>query len=255
LSFWPNGCAGAISLTFDDGMGSQLMAAFPAMRERGLRGTFYLNPHGSEDDPRLALPWRAFLELWRPVAAAGNEIGNHSLRHPCSLNVDVDALWGKSGANLLTWTLDALEADLLEAQRRIAAVFPEQHATSYAYPCYETSVGRGATRTSYVPLIARHFAAGRAGGELPNDPRFCDLHHLSSAAVERRSGSALVGLTEQAAARGGWGILTFHGICEGHLPVADTDFAELLDHLARRQDTLWVAPVAEVAGYVAARST
>lgn len=251
MGFWPNGCSGALSLTFDDGLGSQLVAAFPAMRARGIRGTFYLNPHGSEDSPQHAMPWREFLALWRPVAAAGNEIGNHTLRHPCSLNVDVDTLWGKTDSNLLTWTLERMEADLLEAQRRIAQAFPEQRATSFAYPCYETAVGRGASRASYVPLVAQRFAAGRAGGELANDPRFCDLHHLSSWAVERLPGSALVGLAEQAAALGRWGIMTFHGIAEGHLPVAEPDFAELLDHLARRLDAIWVAPVAEVAAYVA----
>jgi peptidoglycan/xylan/chitin deacetylase (PgdA/CDA1 family) len=249
---WPNGCIGAVSLTFDDGLGSQLLTAFPMMRERGICGTFYLNPHGSEDAAQHTLPWREFLQLWRPVAAAGNEIGNHSLRHPCSLNVDVDTLWGKRDSNLLGWTLERMQADLLEAQRRIAAVFPERQATSFAYPCYETSVGRGVNRTSYVPLVAQQFVAGRAGGELANDPRFCDLHHLSSWAVERHSGSALIGLAEQAAAYGRWGIMTFHGISEGHLSVAGTDFAELLDHLARRKG-LWVAPVAEVAAYVAAR--
>ncbi|HWQ13634.1 MAG TPA: polysaccharide deacetylase family protein [Roseiflexaceae bacterium] len=251
---WPDGCAGAISLTFDDGMGSQLLRAFPAMRERGIRGTFYLNPRGSEDDPRRDMPWRAFLEIWRPVAEAGNEIGNHSLRHPCSLNIDVERAWGEPGTNLQDWTIARMEADVLEAQRRIAEAFPSQTATSFAYPCYETAVGRGAGRTSYVPLVARHFAAGRARGELrgelANDPRRCDLHHLSSWAAERQPGALLIGLAEQAAALGRWGIFTFHGVDEGHLPVAAVDLVELLDHLARRRDAIWVAPVAEVASYI-----
>jgi peptidoglycan-N-acetylglucosamine deacetylase len=253
MGFWPNGCAGAVSLTFDDGMGSQLMEAFPALRDRGLRGTFYLNPRGSEDDPRRAMPWRELLAAWRPVAEAGNEIGNHSLRHPCSLNIDVDTLWGGTDTNLIGWTLERLEEDVLEAQRRIAEVFPEQAATSFAYPCYETAVGRGASRTSYVPLIARHFVAGRARGELANDPRFCDLHHLSSWPAERQTGAAMIGFAERGATLGHWGILTFHGVSEGHLPVAPNDFADLLDHLAARRDAIWVAPVAEVASYIAAR--
>lgn len=252
---WPNGCAAAVSLTFDDGMGSQLMAAFPAMRERGLRGTFYLNPRGSEDDPRQTMPWREFLALWQPVAEAGNEIGNHSLRHPCSLNIDLDTEWGVTDSNLITWTLERIEADVLEAQRRIAAAFPAQERTSFAYPCYETAVGRGEGRTSYVPLIARHFVAGRARGDLANDPRFCDLHHLSSWPAERQSGAALIGLVERCVSAGRWGIFTFHGINEGHLPVAATDFAELLDHLVARRDAIWVAPVAEVASYIAEHGT
>jgi hypothetical protein len=249
---WPNGCAGAISITFDDGMESQLQLAAPLLHERGLRGSFYLNPRGSEDDPARTLPWRGWLERWRPVAEAGSEIGNHSLHHPCSLNIDTEREWGKR--NLLDWTLAELEADLVEAQRRIGAIFPAQTATSFAYPCYETSIGRGTERTSYVPLVARHFAAGRVRGELrgelANDPRACDLHHLSSWAVERQPGAAMIGLAEHACALGRWGIFTFHGIGEGHLLVGESDLAELCDHLARRHETIWVAPVADVAAWV-----
>lgn len=246
-SFWPGGRAGALSLTFDDGMPSHLRVAFPALRERGLRGTFYLNPRGSEDDPNRGLPWREWLEQWRPLHAAGHELGNHSLRHPCSLNINLN--WAP-GINLRDWTLDRMEADLDEAQRRLMAAFPGQAQTSFAYPCYESDVGHGAARVSYVPLIARRFVAGRARGERANDPLHCDPHHLSSWPVERMNGAALIGLAEEAAAQGCWGILTFHGIHEGHLSVADIDFNQLLDHLARRADTIWVAPVAEIAAYI-----
>jgi peptidoglycan/xylan/chitin deacetylase (PgdA/CDA1 family) len=251
MSFWPNNCAGAISLTFDDGMSSQLVIAFPTMQSRGIRGTFYLNPRGS--DEQSGLPWREALEPWQPVALAGNEIGNHSIHHPCTLNIDIDREWGRSGINLQRWTLERIEADVLEAQRRIATAFPYQSATSFAYPCYETEVGRGVTRTSYVPAIARHFVAGRAGGELANDPRYCDLHRLSSWPVEFSSGSGMIGMIEQTIARGRWGILTFHGINEGRLSVSNVAFVELVDHLVRRQDAVWVAPVAEVATYIETR--
>jgi hypothetical protein len=90
-------------------------------------------------------------------------------------------------------------------------------------------------------------------GELANDPRFCDLHHLSSWAVERQAGAFMIGLAELACALGRWGIFTFHGIQEGHLPVGDTDFMELLDHLTRRRDAVWVAPVADVAAHIRAQ--
>jgi hypothetical protein len=45
---WPEGCQAAISLTFDDGLRSQLEIAIPRLEERGLRGTFYLNPRGED---------------------------------------------------------------------------------------------------------------------------------------------------------------------------------------------------------------
>jgi peptidoglycan/xylan/chitin deacetylase (PgdA/CDA1 family) len=74
---WPEGCQGAISLTFDDGMRSQVEIAVPRLEERGFRGTFYLNPRGDD--------WQDRLAAWQPVQAAGHEIGNHTIAHPCSL--------------------------------------------------------------------------------------------------------------------------------------------------------------------------
>lgn len=244
MSFWSPPHTAALSLTFDDGTPSHLEIVIPELEKRGLRGTFYLNPRGDEDNasPRS---WRKALEPWLPAAQAGHEMGNHTLNHPCSLNIDID--WAP---NLLTMTLADLEADLREAQRRLSSMFPDQKATSFAYPCYETSLGRGLNRVSYVPLVARYFIAGRARGELANDPAYCDLHSLSSVNVERQTGAFLIGLAELALAQGRWAILTFHGIDEGHLPVSQPDFIDFLDHLARRRDQLWVAPVAEVAAYI-----
>jgi len=251
MSFWPEDTQGAISLTFDDGYASHLKVAVPHLNQFGLRATFYLNPKGDRESFGVS-SWRRRLRPWLPVSRAGHEIGNHSLSHPCSLNIQVD--WAK---NLLDMSLDELRADLIAAQQRLQAVFPHQGKNSFAYPCYETSVGRGRERVSYIPLVAEMFVAGRSRGELraelANDPQYCDLHCLSSWAVERQSGAFMIGLAEQAVSLGRWGIFTFHGIQEGHLPVGDTDFIELLDYLARQRDRIWVAPLAEVAGYIADR--
>jgi peptidoglycan/xylan/chitin deacetylase (PgdA/CDA1 family) len=247
MSFWPEPYSSALSLTFDDGMPSHLEIVIPELDRRGLRGTFYLNPSGDDDEYALS-SWQRQLAHWIPAAQAGHEMGNHSLQHPCSLNIPLD--WAP---NLLDMTLAELEQDIREAQRRLSAVFPMQKATSFAYPCYETSLGRGRSRVSYVPLIARLFTAGRARGELANDPQYCDLHCLSSMNVERQTAAFLIGLAELALAQGRWAILTFHGINEGHLPVAGVDFIDFLDHLARRRTQIWVAPVAEIATYINSR--
>jgi hypothetical protein len=249
MSFWPEPYQGAISLTFDDGYPSQLNFAIPEMNQRGLRGTFYLTPQGSERrfPPRS---WRRRLKPWLPVSRAGHEIGNHSLSHPCSLNIEGDWIM-----NLLDMTLEDLRVDITTAQDRLDVFFPWQKQNSFAYPCYESSVGRGLNKVSYEPVVASLFIAGRKGGELrgelANDPFFLDLHSLSSWPVERRDGTTMIGLVEQALSLGRWGIFTFHGIHEGHLPVGGSDLVELFDHLVRRRDQVWVAPVTEVAAYIA----
>jgi len=45
---WPDGCLGAVSLTFDDGHASQLQKAVPILAEFDLWATFYLNPKGND---------------------------------------------------------------------------------------------------------------------------------------------------------------------------------------------------------------
>jgi peptidoglycan/xylan/chitin deacetylase (PgdA/CDA1 family) len=234
---WPDGYEGALSITFDDGVSSQLTTAIPMMNDHGLRGTFYLNPRGDD--------WEETLAPWREVAAAGHELGNHTMGHVCSRGFTDD----HSYCGLEDLTLAHLEEDIAETQRRLQIIDPREHR-SFAYPCYQAHVGEGAQRVSYVPVVAKHCIAGRGKGEVPNHPLTCDLHYLWSWPVERSSGPHLVGLAEQSATRGRWGILTMHGIHEGHLSVADVDFRELLVHLRNNAQRIWVAPVAEIAEHI-----
>ena len=232
---WPDGCEGAVSLTFDDGMTSQLQVAIPMLNEHGLAGTFYLNPRGDN--------WQERLQPWREVARAGHEIGNHTMAHPCTRAFRESS----EPFGLEALTLEELEADIVETDRRLREGIPEQRERSFCYPCYQDHVGEGESRQSYVPVIARHFIAARAKGEVSNHPASCTLHHLSSYPVERSWGPTLVGLAERAAMQGRWTILTFHGVHQGHLSVADVDFRELCLHLQRHRERIWTAPLVTVA--------
>lgn len=238
-ALWPDGCLAAVSLTYDDGHPTQLERAVPLMEQRGLRGTFYICPR--EDD------YRVQLAPWKELAERGHEIGNHSLGHTCSRNFSADPC----AAGLERTTLEEIEADLVEAEQRLQEVIPAEER-SFCYPCYQTDVGEGLTRQSYVPLVAKHFAAARAVGEYGffNSPLTCDLHYLWSMPGEHRRGPELAGFVERAARRGQWLIFAFHQIEGGRLGIAEFEFAELLDHLAANRDRVWTAPVVEIAGHV-----
>ncbi|MFB3891872.1 MAG: polysaccharide deacetylase family protein [Phycisphaerae bacterium] len=230
---------GAVSLTFDDGNPSQLALAIPAMDALGFKGTFYLNPRAPD--------WRRRLAPWKAVAAAGHEIGNHTLSHTCSRN------FGFAPRGLEDMTADEIERDILAAQERLVLIAPLQRDWTFAYPCYQTFIGRGASRQSYVPVVARHFLAGRAGGEhgFANHPRAVDLHAAWGVGVELMSGFEMIGMVEDLAARGRWVILVFHEFNGHRLTVAMHDFQLLLDYLHRRRKEVWTAPMAEVAGKIA----
>lgn len=236
---WPNSCQAAVSITFDDGMQSQLERAVPLLNNYNIQATFYLNPRDNYVEQ---------LRPWQAVATAGHELGNHTVRHPCSMNFGFVVDSGRTPLEKMT--LEDIESEIVEAGNRLHEVVP-QSAVSFAYPCYQPYVGRGATRQSYVPVVAKHCVAGRGRGERANDPRYCDLFYLWSFPCERMTGAQMVGLVEHAILEGRWAILTFHGVHEGHLSIGEGDLAELCAHLERNRHRVWSAPVATVAQRVA----
>src|SRR6056297_1570399 len=84
LTPWYEGRRAACSLTFDDGTVDQYQVAFPLLRERDMRGSFYIltgfRDLGVWKDgmiKRRLFSWEAA----RKIAAAGNEIGSHGVTH------------------------------------------------------------------------------------------------------------------------------------------------------------------------------
>ena len=236
-TFWPDACLGGVSLTFDDAARSQLTRGIPILEEHELLGTFYVNPSDA---------WIETVAPWRSAADRGHEIGNHTLRHPCSENFS----FVTPGAGLESMTLAEIEADIEESERRLSAALPAHGERSFCYPCYQSFVGRGENRASYVPIVAKRFLAGRGWGEWANDPALCDLAHVGSWPCEGASAAEMIGEVAGALAQGRWAILTFHGIQEDHLTVAESDFRELCAHLARSRDRIWTAPTATIARHI-----
>jgi hypothetical protein len=244
---WLNDCKGAVSLAFDDGSQSQLDIAIPILKEHTIYGTFYINPRGDD--------WKQRLASWRDVGLAGHEIGNHTISHVCSRNFG----WGAS-KTLETTSIDEMEADILEAERRIKELIPEQTIRTFCYPCYQDYVGEGSTRQSYVPIVAKYFPAARGMGEAPNHPAFIDLHYLASVTIAGwMPGSELCDLTEESVRQNRWVILVFHGFQSNPRssrvpgsywhgsPVSAYDFKELCQYLDANRNRIWTAPVITIA--------
>jgi hypothetical protein len=148
--------------------------------------------------------------------------------------------------------LEQIEADIAESQRRLSLTFPGERERSFAYPCYESDVGRGPTRRSYVPIVAKYHIAARAKGNgmRGNHPVHADIHRLSSWDAALMSFWEMAGLIEYCVTNNWWGIFTFHGVNETKSPVTDVELVALLDYLAARRERVWTAPVAKVARYI-----
>ncbi len=231
---WPDTQRGALSLTFDDARLSQIDVGMPLFEREGVKATFYVQP----------APVEKRLAGWQKAVAAGHEMANHTIVHPCTGNF----LWARDKA-LENYTLQKMHDELSSANEAIKAklgVTP----VSYAYTCGQTFIGRGLDARSYIPLVAALFLTGRSAyDETPNDPLFCDFAQLASMDMDDKTFEQLLPALETTRKQGGWLILMGHEIGKVGPQTTRTDTIEKLCAYAR-ENKLWNAPVATIAKYV-----
>ncbi|MDZ7639327.1 MAG: polysaccharide deacetylase family protein [Bryobacterales bacterium] len=236
---WPDRCRAAVSLTFDDGRTSQIDRGIPFLNKLGARATFYLTPRGASQR----------VEGWKAAHAHGHDLGHHSNSHPCTAN------YRFSKANALEdYTLDRMAADLDSASielRDMLGIKP----VSFAYPCGQKFVGRGANAASYIPLIAKRFRSGRGYlDEAANDPTVCDLANLMGTGFDGLDAVAMRELLAVAIIEKRWLIFVGHDM--GEAAHQSTDLRALENLIRFAQDAtngVWLATVSEVSEYIAKR--
>jgi peptidoglycan/xylan/chitin deacetylase (PgdA/CDA1 family) len=239
---WPNNKKIAVSLSFDDARLSQIDHGIPLLNRLAVKASFYVSLG--------ALDQR--LEGWKAAIAAGHEVGNHTVNHPCSGNFS----WSQSRA-LEDYTADQMERELIDANRAIherLALTPQ----TFAYPCGQTFVGRGEKLRSYVPLVARHFLAGRGfRDEVHNAPGFCDLAKLGAFDLDNTPLDGLKSRIRAAAAENAWVIFAGHETAggekaDGRQTVDNSVLVQLCEFCLDPDNGVWLDTVANIAKYVKA---
>ena len=233
---WPEGKRAAVSLTFDDARLSQADVGIPLLDSYGVKATFYISPQSLEKR----------LPLWRQAVANDHEIGNHSLRHPCTGNF----AFAREKA-LENYTLAQMKRELEEANAFIESKLGVRPVT-FAYPCGQKFVGRGRQLRSYVPLVAEMFAAGRGWmDEAANDPAFCDPAQLLGMELDGLDFEQAKKLIDQAVKDGTWLVLAGHEIGEGGRQTTRIDTLKAIcDYANDPANGIWIDTVATIAGYV-----
>ncbi len=194
---WPDGSRAALSLSFDDGRVSHTSRGLECLEQLDVPATFFVAPRSVKLN----------LRRWRTLVERGHEIGNHSMRHPCTGNLR----WARANP-LERLSLADLEADLHTANRQIEDLLGVTPRT-FAYPCGQTFVGRGVGTQSYVPVVARMFDVGRTFNDVwANAPLHCDLAQVAAFNTDEMSFAQLRGRLEDALADGGWIVLGGHEV-------------------------------------------
>lgn len=231
---WPGGGRAAVSLTYDDGLDSQLDNAAPQLDALGLRATFFVT--GENMDARLP--------DWVALAGRGHEIADHTVSHPCELGA-------YTARSFQRQELGAMEQYLNDN-------FGVSRGRTFAYPCGLTDLGAGSParrRARYLELMRADFVAARTVEGDPNDPHRLQrdryrLHAFEPTYDHDEAGLAM-DYVGKAMAKGGWAILVFHEVIEKRLGEGDTSTAThgaILKWIA--DAPVWCAPMAAVLEHI-----
>ena len=236
---WPDGRRAAVSLSFDDARPSQVDRGLAVLDRLGAKATFYVVP--ARVGSRLA--------GWKKLVDSGHEIGNHSLRHPCTGNFE----WSREAA-LEDYTLDEMREELIESNRRLKEMLGVEPVT-FAYPCGQSFVGRGRLTRSYVPLVAELFLAGRSWlDETPNDPVFHDPAQVSGMSMDGMDFPEVMALIESAREAGQWLVLAGHEMARSGPQTTRLEMLEqLIPYLQDPENGIWFERVETVARYLKGR--
>ena len=204
----------AFCMQFDDSMDCQAEFAIPEMNERGLVGTFFINPGLDR--------YQRHKEVWEAVCPKyGHELADHTMHH--------------QGAK------DEKEADyeIGECARRIWRLYPDKSKLRPFLSGGGTTWS--VTREKRAELAEKYFLFSGFTGP-----------GRVSCADERGTGRAVV-YAQKALEEGAWAQVGFHGVGDGWIVTSREHFLELLDYLAANRDKIWVATTGNVFKYTQER--
>ena len=227
---WPGEYQAAVSLSYDDGLNSQLTYAVPALDKYGFKASFYLtlsNPNLTQN-----------LQQWRKVAANGHELGNHTLYHPCRKSI-AGRDWVISYQDLDTQVVEQIRQEVILANTLLYAIDNKIERT-FTPPCGDFNVSDG----NYIAAIRDSFIAIK-GYNPQYSTKFDQL-----LMPENVSGETLIAFVNKVKSEGGIANIVFHGIEGDYLTVSDKAHNELLQYLEENKDTLWVDTYSTIMKYV-----
>jgi peptidoglycan/xylan/chitin deacetylase (PgdA/CDA1 family) len=214
---WRHGKQSALTLAFDDNLGSHHVVVAPELERRGLRGTFALN------SGRIGQgEWTPWIRL----AERGHELANHGLTH----------------ARLPELSLEEARAEIEDGRTDLLAnVACIDDIVTFVYPYAHTNPDLGQI------VMEAHLGARADGVCNPPTPYDYSLIGASSATDFTTLESEL----DECRRAGGWRIHYFHSIRPTH--TGDAYFHTYISYVASLRDSLWVAPQGEITKYTIAR--
>jgi peptidoglycan/xylan/chitin deacetylase (PgdA/CDA1 family) len=237
---WPKDRAAAISLTFDDAMDTQLDNAAPILKRHGLQGTFFAITGRSSS-------WLKRIDDWQRIAAEGNEIGSHTVNHPCLLK--------QIKIHSQDYTSEMMLREIRDSCQDIVNRLGVHRGLTFAYPCGDMSFGPPAqqarNQARYLEYVAEYCIGARTYNSwAPVVPE--DLNPLTIPVLGWTVGRdfpSLLATMDPVRQGHYWGVFVFHGVGGQWLSVKSQTFDELASYLAGHRE-IWTATFGDVVRYI-----
>ena len=227
----------AVCLTYDDALNVHLDNVLPLLDSLGFKATFYVSGYFPGFRERVG--------EWRLLASKGNELGNHSLFHPCEGKAP-GREWVKPDYDLNNYTVQRMVDEISMANILLHAVDGQTKRT-FAYPCGDIKAGD----TSYVPNIRSEFIGARGVTGKMQTLDEIDLFDIGAYMINGDPGEKLIELVKKAMEKNALIVFLFHGVGGEHsLNVSLAAHSTLLHFLKENEKSVWVAPLVEIAEYV-----
>jgi sialate O-acetylesterase len=235
-SSW-NGKKSAVVLTYDDALNVHLDNALPLLDSLGLKATFYLSAY---------LPGcRGRLDDWRKVSAAGHELGNHTLFHPCIGNTP-GREWVNPDYDMSKYTVRRMVDETRMTNVFLEALDGNKKRT-FAYTCGDMKIGD----SSFINNMKQEFIAARGVRSQMNPISQIDLYNIDCYAINGQTGDKMIELVKKSMQTNSLLVFLFHGVGGEHsLNVSLPAHRELLYFLKKNSNDVWIAPMLDVAEYI-----
>ena len=189
---------GLVSLTYDDGLDSQLDRVVPALDARGLLGTFYVTWENIE----------ARAAEWRAIASRGHELANHTMTHPCGIE---------------SFTASHYRNQIEPLERTLKQWQPTLPVHDFSYPCDVTDLGPGGPNRElrrFKHLLQREGIASARTSEGPSNSANWARRHpyrlqALAAGYDAPTLEELLAYVRQAQRDHRWAIIVFHDVGPG----------------------------------------
>lgn len=227
----------AVCLTYDDALKAQLDNVIPLLDSLRLKATFYL--------PGYFPGFKDNVAEWKSVAEKGNELGNHTLFHPCE-GKPIGRDFVKPDYDLNNYSVQRI-VDEIKMDNILLSAIDSKTKRTFAYPCGDTLAGN----SSYVSEIKSEFVGARGVEGKMQKINDIDLFDIGSYMINELPGDSLISLVKQAMAGNDLLVFLFHGVGGGHsINVSLDAHSKLLHFLKQNENNIWIASMVDVAEYI-----